>query len=338
MTYQFSEHWGATLGARHFDYEVEEFDSNTFLGAVLRVNRRVATEETGQTYKGALNYTPNEDMLIYGQWAQGFRIGRGQVQPSTCEAIGILFPGIDSDRSETLEFGIKSAWLDNRITFNAAVYQTDWDDIPVSVLLSREPTCNPVLNAGKARSQGVELELHARLTESLQLDISASTVDATLEETSSIGSKGDDLPGSADYNASVLWSTILPLGSYPSFARIDYNYVGEYFNSIEGVGTPSGDFSEVHVKLGVTVGQANVDLFVNNLTDEDRFYLGRIGHSQAFTDVSARLSYPSPHSGYQCRLSLLRIVSGALANARHRSVLSLSFFVLHSLVTGIFRQ
>ena len=103
------------------------------------------------------------------------------------------------------------------------------------------------------------------------MDISASTVDATLEETSSIGSKGDDLPGSADYNASVGLEYDFTLGSYPSFARIDYNYVGEYFNSIEGVGTPSGDFGQVHVKLGVTVGQANVDLFVNNLTDEDGF-------------------------------------------------------------------
>ena len=271
LTYDFSEHWAVTLGARHFDYEVEQVESNTFIGTVLFENRRTGIEETGQTYKGALNYAPNEDLLIYGQWAQGFRIGRGQIDSPTCAAIGIPFPDIDSDRTETLEFGVKSAWLDNRITFNAAVYQTDWDDIPVVVNLSSDPICSPILNAGKAQSEGVEIELQARLTENLQLDISASTVDATLDETSSIGNKGDDLPGSADYNASVALEYNFTLGSYPSFVRIDYSYVGEYFNNIEGIGTPAGDFSQVDVKFGAEVGQVKVDLFVTNLTSETGF-------------------------------------------------------------------
>ena len=73
-------------------------------------------------------------MLIYGQWAEGFRIGRGQVQSATCDGrLVFCFRVLIQIRAETLEFGIKSAWLDNRITFNAAVYQTDWDDIPVAV-------------------------------------------------------------------------------------------------------------------------------------------------------------------------------------------------------------
>ena len=103
------------------------------------------------------------------------------------------------------------------------------------------------------------------------MDVSASTVDATLEETSSIGNKGDDLPGSADYNASVGLEYDFTLGSYPSFARIDYNYVGEYFNNVAGTGTPAGDFGQFHVKFGAKVGQVNVDLFVNNLTNETGF-------------------------------------------------------------------
>ena len=271
LSYQFSEQWTATLGARHFDYEAEDIESNTFRGVVLRVNRRLVTEETGQIYKGVLNFTPNEDLLIYGQWAQGFRLGRGQVQSSTCTAAGFSVPGIDSDRAETLEFGVKSAWLDNRITFNAAVYRTDWDDLPVRVTISVDPACNPTLNAGKAVSEGVEIELQARLTESLKLDVSASVVDATLDGTSNFGNKGDDLPGSADYNASVGMEYDFTLGNYPSFARIDYNYVGEYFNNLQGAGTPAGDFGQFHAKLGAKVGQVNVDLFVNNLTNETGF-------------------------------------------------------------------
>ena len=103
------------------------------------------------------------------------------------------------------------------------------------------------------------------------MDVSASVVDATLDGTSNFGNKGDDLPGSADYNASVGMEYDFTLGNYPSFARIDYNYVGEYFNNLQGAGTPAGDFGQFHAKLGAKVGQVNVDLFVNNLTNETGF-------------------------------------------------------------------
>ena len=271
VTYALSDQWETTFGARYFDYELEEIDSFLLKAEVVRENRRTLSDDKGQTYKGALSYTPNEDLLIYGQWAQGFRIGKVQPQPSTCTAVGIEVPGVDSDTSNTYELGIKSSWRDGRTTLNAAIYRTDWDDIPVLVTLSADPICNPTLNAGKAQSEGVEIELRSRLTDHLQLDISASTVDATLEETSSIGNKGDDLPGSADYNASIGIEYDFSLAGYSSFARVDYAYVGEYYNNLAGTGTPAGDFSQVHFKVGANVGQVNVDLFVNNLTNEDGF-------------------------------------------------------------------
>ena len=50
---------------------------------------------------------------------------------------------------------------------------------------------------------------------------------------------------------------------------MDYAYVGEYYNNVKETGTPAGDFSQVHVKVGSTIGQVDVDLFVNNLTNDD---------------------------------------------------------------------
>jgi iron complex outermembrane recepter protein len=266
LAYDLTAQWTATLGLRHFDYDTDEVTSLIFSGVPFFQNQQVKSDEIGQIYKGALSYKPGEDVLIYGQWAQGFRSGRGQILAPTCIAAGITASNIDSDRSETLELGIKSSWLDNRVVLNAAVYQIDWDDIPVSVLTG---TCFRVSNAGKAQSAGAEIELSARLTDNVQLDISASTVDATLEETSSIGNKGDDLPGSADYNASVGVEYNFALADYPGFVRLDYAYVGEYYNNVSKTGTPAGDFSQLHLKVGAQVSQINIDLFVNNLTDED---------------------------------------------------------------------
>ena len=271
LSYSLSDQWEATVGARHFDYEIKEVSSLDSRGANLWTNRRLLTDETGQVYKGALSYTPTEDLLVYGQWAQGFRVGRAQVQSNTCTDAGIEVPGVDSDTSETIELGIKSSWMDNRVTFNAAIYQTNWDDIPVRL---RTPAplgglCSRLVNAGKAQSEGVEIELQALLADNLQVNLSVSTVDATLEETSSIGNKGDDLPGSADYNVNVGLEYGFTLASYSSFARVDYAYVGEYYNNLEQTGTEAGDFGQVHAKVGVNIGAVDLDLFVKNLTNDD---------------------------------------------------------------------
>ena len=45
--------------------------------------------------------------------------------------------------------------------------------------------------------------------------------------------------------------------------------MGEYYNNTAETGTPAGDFGQVHVKVGSTIGKVDLDLFVNNLTNDD---------------------------------------------------------------------
>jgi hypothetical protein len=61
------------------------------------------------------------------------------------------------------------------------------------------------------------------------------------------------------------------LANHNSFARVDYTYISEYFNSIgSGAGqTPAGDFGQVNLKAGIEFDQIAMDLFVNNLTNDD---------------------------------------------------------------------
>ena len=279
LSYHFTEQWEGTVGGRYFDYEVDSEASLIFRGNDLPQDLK-GVEETGQNYKAAVNYAANEDLLIYGQWAEGFRLGRPQaLSPRCASAIdaGVVddISGVESDTSSTFELGVKSSWNDNRITLNAAIYHTDWEDIPIRTSTAGpDGICSRLVNAGEAKSEGVEVEFRARLTDNVQLDISASTVDATLENDVDFGGglsgeKGDDLPGSADYNATVGLEYGFILGSYPSFARLDYAYVGEYYNNLQEEGTSAGDFGQVHVKLGSTIGQFDVDVFVNNLTNDD---------------------------------------------------------------------
>ena len=269
ISYDISDQLTVTLGGRHFDYDSGEDRTLSFFG--IPSVTKTAIEESGQTYKVNLSYVPNESTLVYGEWAEGFRLGSGQAESANCIVEGFPTPSqVDSDTSENIELGVKTSVADDRVTLNTALYHVDWEGIPVTV--NPAGACVYIANAGKAKSQGIELELRARLTDSLQVDLSASYGESTLEENSSIGSKGDNLPGSADVNASMGIEYLFTLAGYDSFARLDYLYVGEHYNSVnedEAGSLPAGDFSQVNIKLGVDFSQVAVDLFVNNVTDDN---------------------------------------------------------------------
>ena len=270
LSYDLSDKLVATVGGRYFDYERTRVDTADVAGIRRFTNRETGTEETGQTYKANLTYNPNDDMLVYAQWAEGFRLGKGQAENIRCTDLGIETPSsVDSDTSENFEIGFKSSLVDNSVMFNAAIYRINWDDIPIKV--QPEGRCSYDDNAGTAKSEGIEIELLARLTESFQLDLSASYGEATLTEDAPAvgGSKGDDLPGSADYNVNLGLEYNFILAGYDSFSRIDYAYLGEYHNSFNSEGQAAGGFGQINFKVGVEIDKVALDLFVNNLADDD---------------------------------------------------------------------
>ncbi|MGG7305485.1 TonB-dependent receptor domain-containing protein, partial [Klebsiella pneumoniae] len=74
------------------------------------------------------------------------------------------------------EVGAKTQWFDRKLTFNLALFRTDYKDLQVSQLI---PLCCVVVsNAAKARLQGVEVEAVARPFAGFQLDGSYSYLDA----------------------------------------------------------------------------------------------------------------------------------------------------------------
>ena len=77
------------------------------------------------------------------------------------------------------------------------------------------------------------------------------------------------MPGSADVNVSVAIQHDFSLSSYDSFIRLDYSYVGEYYNNVSEAGTAAGDFSQLGLTFGMDIEPVTVSLFANNLTNEN---------------------------------------------------------------------
>jgi len=278
MSYQLSEQWEATFGVRHFDYDLERRDSG--IGALAEPATQSTLDDKGENFKVNLTYTPKDDTLIYGQWAEGFRQGKPNFAPSNCFQSGTNIlndlgieaqDGVNSDSLENFEIGLKTSMLDGSMILNAAVYRINWEGIPVALL---ETSCSQffTFNAGESKSEGVELALQTKISSNLTLDISASYGEATLtEDAPNLGSKGDNLPGSADVNASVGLEHKFTLAGMDAFFRGDYIYIGEYFHNLAETGQASGGYGTTNLKLGVTIDAIDVDLYVYNLSNADDF-------------------------------------------------------------------
>ena len=186
--------------------------------------------------------------------------------------VGFAAPeGLSSDTSSSYELGIKSSFSEGRVTVNASLYYIDWEGMPVSISL---PSCASAvrLNAGTSRSIGAEFEASANISDAFKLSFTTSYGVAELtEDAENLGSDGDNLPGSADFNASIGFEYGFLIADYDAYVRADYNYIDKYFHNIAEMGEASGGYSQINVKAGLSVNDVDIGIFVNNLTNADEF-------------------------------------------------------------------
>ena len=298
VSYDISDQLTFTGGLRRFDYERSQHVVSS--GAFGNSDDSSIFDEAGTSFKANLSYAPNEDTLVYAQWAEGFRLGNAVIPPpaTLCDVNndGILDgtntpikDSFDSDSTESIELGVKLALLDNRLQINAAVYRIDWQNIPLSVAAGQLPsqpaqTCFSAVtaNAGDARSQGFEIETTYQMTENLQLSLGGAYTNAELTGIASgvSFSTGDRLPSFPDYNLNLGLQYEFELGRNPSYLQADFAYVSEYFStpgaerdSGPGLAPAAGDYGVLNMSAGIGLDQFNIELFAHNLTNEDALTL-----------------------------------------------------------------
>ena len=284
LSHEMNELWKITLGARAFSYDKSQ--SSYDFSPIFEVDAgsSLESDESGETYKVNLTYTPTDDALLYLQWAEGFRLGRPLAPlPSSdlCDPDGdgsiITDDGrvvehaesLDSDLLDSFELGGKFSFLENRMTVNASVYHINWEGLPVATT-NVTTACDALQNAGEARSQGFELETAFQVTEQFLTEFGVSFVDAELtEDAGVVGQEGDRLPGSPKYNANISASYEFSLLEKPAYIRGDYAYVGGFYNNLQESGVEAGDYHTLNMKFGMAFDNVNMDIYINNMTDSD---------------------------------------------------------------------
>lgn len=278
FSYSLNDTWELSLGARSYDYD---FSTQSIYSGVPAEGSH---SETGETFKVGLNWRPQisalgEDPLLYASWAEGFRPGFpvGNAPPECdqdgdgiIEGVGLPFVDIMSDGLESVELGYKSSFSEKRITVSASLYRIEWSDFQVQLAVPFPCAFTLPFNAGQARSEGLEISLSALLMDNLQLDLSGSLTDVKLtEDAPGVGSSGDRLPGSPEYNFAIGLGYSAEFRQKHMWVRTDAAWVGDYFNNFPGAGPKLGDYSTVNVAAGIDLNRWAVEVFVSNLLDAD---------------------------------------------------------------------
>lgn len=163
--------------------------------------------------------TPN--ILLYVEAAQGFRAGGPNYPGGFTETA----PPYRSDSVWDYEVGWKASTADNRVSFTGAIFRIDWKDLQQLVPAT---LFSYIVNAGSARSDGLESEFDAHLTDRIELSMGGSSANAHLVGPQPAASglyEGERLGGVPKWtaNASALYR--MPVtDQFAISGRIDYTY------------------------------------------------------------------------------------------------------------------
>ncbi len=224
-----------TLGGR-LTYEHKAFDAfseaafetnGTFPAETPLYNLSENLSDRAASWRAAFDYKIVPNVLLYVSASTGFKSGGfngGFLANDVPEALSQLKP-IQPEYITATEAGLKSDFLDQRLRFNASIFNYTYHDLQIyNLIQSPLSTGSLVLpltvltNAPKAFIRGAEFELDASPIEHLTTSVALSFLDARLGQfVSGAGTPdaqnftGNQLPNAPKFNAIFGADYALPL-------------------------------------------------------------------------------------------------------------------------------
>lgn len=162
-------------------------------------NYKLASEE--KTHSEAwlprlgLVYSVTPNINLYGSYVEGYN-------PQTASTIANPEAGgpFDPLKSNMIEFGTKTSWYRDQLTFSASVYEIQQTGALYNITGS-----NALRQIGDEKSKGVEFDVTGRLLPNLSIMASYSYNEAKIVESNNPGEEGLQKPN-APKNTANLWS------------------------------------------------------------------------------------------------------------------------------------
>jgi iron complex outermembrane receptor protein len=295
--YSINDSWSITSGLR-YSYEEKDYTTN-YLSApnsaqynhnsdrwwtaefVTQLNPAVGARDKDDwnevTYDISPQWHITKDVNAFVKYSKGFRAG------GFVANVGEITK-LDQEEIDAYEVGLKTQWLDNRLTVNTALFNYDYDNIIVGVLLpvpDRPGETRQVQeNAASGYSRGLELELSWSPDSQLRVGGSLGYLDTEYEnyfsEASgqSINANGNRFTRSPEFSLGFFGEYAIPLesGAEIGFAT-DWSWRSkQYYNAVNQT---NPKLSQDAYALGnarlfwqSASGHVEATLYVRNITDK----------------------------------------------------------------------
>ena len=241
-------------------------------------NLNFRATKSSQTHRINATYKFNDDVMVYGTYSTGFRPGGINRIPAA--------PAFQPDYLSNYEIGIKSSWFEHRLRANLTAFYEDWKDAQFGY--AGPQAVSIFVNAGKAKSQGIEGDLMWRATQGLTLSTAFTLDTATLQSdvckfaTSadkpcpSPGNKllapnGSRLPVSSKFKANAIARYEWSIGDTVWHAQTAAVYQTDAFASLrtseQQVIGKLPAYASFDFAIGNSVGPWSTELSIQNVAD-----------------------------------------------------------------------
>lgn len=267
-TFQITPAWQVTGGLRYYDYDLSRFGGSTlpFFDGPIEDDLDIPSSSgearaDGVVWKANTSYKFGSDALVYFTYSTGYRIGGANtgaapcVLPlntniqNICALPNELFFG--PDKTENFELGLRAALFENKLSFNLAVFQVNWDGIQLAGT-TLNGGIGITTNGGEARNRGFDISFNGQITDRLAIRGNYSYLDAKLTQDvpellqirnskdDSFRPKfsevdvlaGDRLPGSARHSGALAATYTLPTGDNETIFNWTATYTGDILTRV----------------------------------------------------------------------------------------------------------
>ncbi len=183
-TYNFDTHWALTLGLR-VGYEASTLDwqqqqqssSANFFVPDASFAYSGDRSEVHALPKAALAYHFDDERMLYGSVAQGYRAGGLNANATSLTSAQTEY---DPEYTWNYELGLRSLWFERAIAFNLTGFYTDWRDQQVFTEVA--PFDVVETNAARSHVMGAEAELRYRSHNGVGLWANTGIIEAEYDE------------------------------------------------------------------------------------------------------------------------------------------------------------
>jgi iron complex outermembrane receptor protein len=216
-TFDLGDKTDITVGTRKTEEDKKGYASYS---GFWTVDQKRSDSNTSNTF--ILSHQLSDSTNIYAKAADGFKAGGYNTEASNPVQAGA---GYGPELIESVEFGLKGRYMDNRVSINAAYFDNEHEDMQVAYFTAEQAAASVVLN-NSAEQSGFELEMVALLNDTTQFSLNYGSLDSKYTE--SVIAPDGFAPELFPYAPETMIYASLEkdFGNYR--VRLDHSRVGEH--------------------------------------------------------------------------------------------------------------